>query len=73
MKYIVQKGDTLSALALRFYGNAREWPQLWDRNRAVIEAAQRLEARQLRHMTGPNWIFPRTMLEVPNQSGGRRG
>lgn len=35
--YEIQKGDTLSAIAKRFYGNANLYPKLFEANREVIK------------------------------------
>lgn len=49
--YTVQPGDTLSGIALRFYGQARAWPWLYQANRGKIG--------------NPNLIFPGQVLSVP--------
>jgi hypothetical protein len=36
--YTVQRGDSLSGVAQRFYGTTRWWPGLWQANRDVIGA-----------------------------------
>jgi nucleoid-associated protein YgaU len=35
--YTVQKGDTLWAIAERFYGNGSQWPRIHEANRDRIE------------------------------------
>ena len=37
--YIIQKGDTLSAIAKRYYGNANDYPRIFEANREVIKDA----------------------------------
>ena len=37
--YIIQKGDTLSAIAKRYYGNAKDYPRIFEANREVIKDA----------------------------------
>jgi len=37
--YIIQKGDTLSAIAKRCYGNANDYPRIFEANREVIKDA----------------------------------
>jgi LysM repeat protein len=49
--YVVQPGDTLSGIAIRFYGRARAWMWLFNVNRAKIR--------------NPNLIFPGQVLLVP--------
>lgn len=50
--YVVRSGDTLSAIALRAYGNANLWPTIYNANRAVIGE-------------NPNLIFPNQSLNIP--------
>jgi nucleoid-associated protein YgaU len=37
--YVIQKGDSLSAIAKRYYGNAKDYPRIFDANREVIKNA----------------------------------
>jgi len=41
--HIIQRGDTLWDLAARFYNDPYLWPQLWERNRYILDA---------------HWIYP---------------
>lgn len=41
--HVIARGDTLWALAARFYGDPYLWPQLWERNRYILDA---------------HWIYP---------------
>jgi LysM repeat protein len=34
--YTVRRGDTLSSIAQRFYGNAADWPRIWDANSSAV-------------------------------------
>ncbi len=63
--YTVRQGDTLQFISMRFFGTFIRWPELWHANREVIERAQQCEACRLRNMTGPDWIFPGTVLTIP--------
>jgi len=49
--YVIQKGDTLSHIAKRYYGNANKWPKLFDANREVIQ--------------DPDKIFPGQKIRIP--------
>lgn len=49
--YTIEKGDTLSAISKRFYGNARYWKQIFDANSATIE--------------NPDRIFPGQVITLP--------
>ncbi len=50
-RYVVQAGDTLSGIAVRFYGSAAYWPAIFERNRAII--------------ANPNLIYPGQALSIP--------
>jgi nucleoid-associated protein YgaU len=49
--YVIEKGDTLSAIAKRFYGDASAYPRLFEANREVIKDA--------------NLIFPGQKIRIP--------
>lgn len=50
--YEIQKGDTLSAIAQRHYGNANEWRKIYEANRAVIK--------------DPDLIHPGQKITIPD-------
>ena len=49
--YIIKSGDTLSAIALRFYKDANKYPRIFEANREVIK--------------DPNLIFPGQKIRIP--------
>jgi phage tail protein X len=49
--YVIERGDTLSHIAKRYYGNASKWPRLFEANREVIQ--------------DPDKIFPGQKIRVP--------
>jgi len=49
--YVVVKGDTLSQIAEREYGDASRWREIYQANRATIK--------------NPNLIYPGQKLRVP--------
>ena len=49
--YTVEEGDTLSAIAERFYGSANDWPRIHEANRDQIE--------------NPDMIYPGQTLKIP--------
>lgn len=49
--YIIKKGDTLSAIAKQFLGNANAYPKIFEANREVIK--------------DPNLIFPGQKIRIP--------
>jgi LysM repeat protein len=50
-RYTVQRGDTLSSIAQRFYGSAGDWSRLYAANRSVLR--------------NPDMIFPGQVLAIP--------
>lgn len=51
--YVIQKGDTLSHIAKRFYGNANEYHKVFEANREVIQ--------------DPDKIFPGQKIRIPKK------
>lgn len=49
--YVIKSGDTLSAVANQFYGDANKYPQIFEANREVIKDA--------------NLIFPGQKIRIP--------
>ena len=49
--YVVQKGDSLSKIAKRVYGNANDWRRIFEANRDSVE--------------NPDLIFPGQTLKIP--------
>lgn len=54
-RYTVVRGDTLSGIAARFYGNGDLWPTIYNANRALIGG-------------NPNVIYPGEALTIPPKS-----
>lgn len=50
-QHTVVSGDTLSGIARQFYGDANQWPRIFEANRDQI--------------ANPNLIFPGQVLRVP--------
>src|SRR5690349_13283809 len=53
-RYTVRPGDTLSSIALRFYGSRARWPLIYQANKSVIK--------------NPDSIFPGEVLTIPDQA-----
>jgi nucleoid-associated protein YgaU len=51
--YIIQKGDTLSKIAKQYYGDANQYPVIFEANREVIKNA--------------DLIFPGQKIRIPAQ------
>lgn len=49
--YTIKKGDSLSAIAKHYYGNAMEYPRIFDANREVIK--------------DPDLIYPGQKIRIP--------
>lgn len=49
--YLIQKGDTLSAVAKKFYGKASDYPKIFAANREVIK--------------DPDLIYPGQKIRIP--------
>ena len=49
--YLIKSGDTLSAVAKQFYGDANKHPKIFEANREVIK--------------DPNLIFPGQKIRIP--------
>jgi nucleoid-associated protein YgaU len=49
--YVIEKGDTLSAIAKRFLGNAMDYPKIFEANREVIQ--------------DPDLIYPGQKIRIP--------
>lgn len=49
--YTIEKGDTLSAVAQRFYGKAKYWRQIHEANRDTID--------------NPDRVFPGQTIRLP--------
>ena len=49
--YVVTKGDSLSEIAKREYGDAKEWRRIYDANRDIIK--------------DPDLIYPGQTLRLP--------
>ncbi len=54
--YTVERGDTLWAIAERFYGNGSLWTKIHEANRGLIE--------------DPDVIQPGWVLSIPPEEGG---
>ena len=64
MKYTVKRGDTLQFISMKFYGSFKRWPEIWERNQHAILARQNNEYCKLHKMTGPDWLFEGTELNI---------
>lgn len=52
-QYTVKSGDTLSSIAKRVYGDAKEWPRIWKANQSEIKSGN------------PDQVFPGEKIIIP--------
>ncbi len=52
--YTIQKGDTLSGIAKKFYGKAGDYPKIFEANREVIK--------------DPDLIYPGQVIRIPKDA-----
>ncbi len=50
--YDIQRGDSLSLIAKRYYGDANKWPQIFEANREIIK--------------DPDLIYPGQKIVIPD-------
>jgi nucleoid-associated protein YgaU len=62
----VQQGDTLWDLAAKHLGDPMKWTHLYRENQSNIEREQAKFPMARASMTGPDWIFPGTVLLIPS-------
>ena len=53
--YVVVKGDSLSKIAQRFYGDPQDWRRIYEANRDLIQ--------------NPDLIHPGQELRIPEEAG----
>ena len=57
--YVVQAGDSLSAIALKYYGDAKRWTEIWEANKDKVP--------------DPNLIAVGQELRIPGHIGTAPG
>lgn len=62
-KYTVEAGDTLWALAKRYYGSGDKYTIIYNANKSVIES--KAKSRGLSSSDNGHWIYPGTVLTIP--------
>lgn len=61
--YIIKSGDTLWAIAYKFYGTGTEWQTIYDANKAIIEQTAKSHGKS--SSQNGHWIYPGTKITIP--------
>lgn len=64
--HTIQSGDTLWALAYRFYKSGSKYTVIYNANKDVIEAAAKKHGKK--SSDNGHWIYPGTVLTIPTAS-----
>lgn len=62
-KHTVKKGDTLWALAKKYYGKGSQYTKIYNANKSVIENAAKKHGKK--SSSNGHWIYPGTVLTIP--------
>lgn len=65
--YTVKKGDTLWAIAKKYYGSGNKYTKIYNANKTVIEKAAKKNGKKSSSNKGVKgwWIYPGTKLVIP--------
>jgi LysM repeat protein len=66
--YTVQTGDTLFSIALRYYGQGKYWPGLYQANRSKISRPDVIYTGQVLAVPGFNYVATAVARSTSNQS-----
>ena len=61
--HTVQKGDTLWAIARKYYGNGSKYTSIYNENKTIIEQTAKKYGNK--SSNGGNLIYPGTVLTIP--------
>lgn len=62
-QYTIVSGDTLWALAVRFYGSGVQYTKIYNANKDIIES--KAKERGKSNSDNGHWIFPGTVITIP--------
>lgn len=65
--YVIKSGDTLWAIATKFYGTGTKWSDIYNANKDIIEATAKKYGRK--SSDNGHWIYPGVTLTIPGVSG----
>ena len=61
--YTIKKGDTLWAIAKKFYNNGAKWKTIYNANKSIIEKTAKSHGRK--SSSNGQWIYPGVKLTIP--------
>lgn len=61
--YTVKSGDTLWAIAQKYYGAGSKYGSIYNANQSIIESTAK--SRGFNSSNGGHWIFPGQVLQIP--------
>ena len=64
--YTIKSGDTLWAIAKKFYGDGSKWKKIYDANKDIIEKTAKKHGRK--SSSNGRWICPGVKLTIPDAS-----
>ena len=63
LTYTIVSGDTLWAIAKKFYGDGNKWSIIYANNKAIIESTAKKRGKK--SSSNGWWIFPGVKLKIP--------
>lgn len=66
--YTVVSGDTLWAIAKRYYGSGAKYTEIYNANASTIESVAKAHGKA--NSSNGHWIWPGTVLTIPGLSSG---
>lgn len=67
--YTIKSGDTLWAIAVKFYGDGTKWKAIYDANKDIIEQTAKKYGRS--SSDNGRWIYPGVTLTIPDISSAK--